>query len=216
MDAGADTTAIALTNVLYYLIKHPAVLNKLKKEVDNVLTGEEIAPYAKVKILPYLKACLDESPRLSPPVSRGLEQKTPSQGMQILGEQIAGGVTVSAPTYVVHRDPILFHAPDDYRAERWLGEPVETKGMRAAFIPFTTGARACLGWNITTADSHCDIGPSIRLCPSLSELDLELGGSIQFMAGSNAFEDLEARLLRQVNGNDACIYEFEFVTDRSY
>jgi benzoate 4-monooxygenase len=108
VDAGSDTTAIALTNVLYYLIKHPAVLSKLRKEVDGVLAGEEVAPFVNVKSLPYLRACLDESLRLSPPVPQGLERKTPSERIQILGEQIVGGVTVSVPAYVAHRDPSLF------------------------------------------------------------------------------------------------------------
>ncbi|PLB50811.1 benzoate 4-monooxygenase cytochrome P450 [Aspergillus steynii IBT 23096] len=154
LDAGSDTTAIALTNVLYYLIKHPNALRKLREEVDVILTGEEIAPYAKVKSLPYLRACLDESLRISPPLPRGLERKTPPQGMEIIGEQITGGVTVSVPAYVAHRDPILFPKPDSYMPERWLDESEATKDMRAAFIPFTTGARACLGRNITMMEQQ--------------------------------------------------------------
>ncbi|PYI01030.1 benzoate 4-monooxygenase cytochrome P450 [Aspergillus sclerotiicarbonarius CBS 121057] len=154
LDAGSDTTAIALTNVLYYLIKHPNTLNKLREEVSDVLTDEEIAPYTKVKSLPYLKACLDESLRLSPPVPRGLERKTPPQGMEILGEQIAGNVTVSVSAYIAHRDPTLFPNPDSYMPERWLDESEATKDMRAAFIPFTTGVRACLGRNITMMEQQ--------------------------------------------------------------
>ncbi|KAJ5584429.1 benzoate 4-monooxygenase cytochrome P450 [Penicillium hispanicum] len=155
LDAGSDTTAIALTNVLYYLIKHPISLQKLREEVAGALTeGETIAPYAKVKSLPYLKACLDESLRLSPPLPRGLERKTPPQGMEILGERIAGGITVSVSTYVAHRDPTLFPEPDSYMPERWLDDSEAMKDMRAAFIPFTTGARACIGRNITMMEQQ--------------------------------------------------------------
>ncbi|KAJ5369769.1 benzoate 4-monooxygenase cytochrome P450 [Penicillium cataractarum] len=154
LDAGSDTTAIALTNVLYYLIKHPAALSKLRMEVDGALSGGKVAPFTKVKSLPYLKACLDESLRLSPPVPRGLERKTPPEGMKILGKQIAGGITVSVPAYIAHRDPSLFSEPDEYIPERWLGESEEPKDMRAAFIPFTTGARACLGRNITMMEQQ--------------------------------------------------------------
>ena len=154
VDAGSDTTAIALTNVLYYLIKHPNILSKLRKEVAGVLTGEQVAPYAKVKSLPYLRACLDESLRLSPPVPRGLERKTPPQGMDILGERIAGGITVSVSAYVAHRDLNLFPEPDSFIPERWLHESEGTKEMRAAFIPFTTGARACIGRNITMMEQQ--------------------------------------------------------------
>lgn len=143
-----------MTNVLYYLLKHPGSLRKLREEVDGVLTGHVIAPYAKVKSLPYLRACLDESLRLSPPLPRGLERKTPSQGMEITGEHIAGGITVSVPAYVAHRDPTLFPKPESYIPERWLDGSEATKDMRAAFIPFNTGARACIGRNITMMEQQ--------------------------------------------------------------
>ncbi|KAL4885754.1 benzoate 4-monooxygenase cytochrome P450 [Aspergillus karnatakaensis] len=156
LDAGSDTTAIALTNVLYYLIKHPSTLAKLRDEIASALNEcEVIAPYAKVKSLPYLKACLDESLRLSPPVPRGLERKTPPGGMEIMGHQIAGNITVSVPAYVAHRDEGLFPDPEAYNPDRWLSSPPElSKRMRAAWIPFTAGARACLGRNITMMEQQ--------------------------------------------------------------
>ncbi|KAK9857733.1 hypothetical protein MYU51_019929 [Penicillium brevicompactum] len=135
LDAGSDTTAIALTNVLYYLPhQEPAIFANAQDGVRN---------------LPYLKACLDESLRLSPPVSRGLERKTPPEGMRILGENIPGNVTVSVPTYAAHRDPETFADPEIFRPERWFEDDERVKQMRAVFIPFSTGSRACIGRNIT-------------------------------------------------------------------
>lgn len=154
MDAGSDTTAIALTHVLYYLIKNPRSLAILREEVAEVMSEEAIAPYAKVKNLPYLKACLDESLRLSPPVSRGLERRTPPGGMQIAGETIPGDVAVSVPTYVVHRDPTIFSEPNEYRPERWFEDGERAKQMRDAFIPFSTGARGCIGRNISMIEQQ--------------------------------------------------------------
>ena len=162
VDAGSDTTAIALTHALYYLLKNPHCMAKLKKEVDDALSGDTIASYAKVKNLPYLKACLEESLRLSPPVSRGLERRTPPEGMQIMGEMIPGDVAVSVPTYVVHRDPLVFPDPDVYRPERWLENAEQAKQMREAFIPFTTGARGCIGRNITMIEQQICIATLVH------------------------------------------------------
>jgi benzoate 4-monooxygenase len=134
---------------MYYLIKSPESLGKLRDEVASIQFKNGVAPYAEVKSLPYLKACLDESLRLSPPVSRGLERKTPPEGMRILGENIPGNVTVSVPTYAAHRNPDIFPDPEAFRPERWLEDDENVKKMRAVFIPFTTGARACIGRNIT-------------------------------------------------------------------
>lgn len=39
-----------------------------RQETDETLDGhEEIAPFEKVKYLPYLRSCLDESLRITPP-----------------------------------------------------------------------------------------------------------------------------------------------------
>lgn len=149
MNAGSDTTAIALTNVLYYLLKNTSTLAKLREEVASALSDEDgTVPYAKVKNLPYLKACSDESLRISPPVSFGLLRKTPLEGMSIAGEFIAGNTVVSVPAYVAHRDPGIFPDPENYMPERWL-EDEKAKDMRNYFIPFSTGGRGCIGRNIS-------------------------------------------------------------------
>ncbi|KAL2835647.1 benzoate 4-monooxygenase cytochrome P450 [Aspergillus pseudoustus] len=149
LDAGSDTTAIALTHALYYLIKNPKVLATVRRELQTVTSDEPIARYDSVKNLPYLKACPEESLRISPPLARGPERRTPPEGMKIMGEDIAGDVVVSVPTYVAHRDPTVFEDPEIYRPERWLEGEGKSKAMREAFILLTAGARGCLGRNIT-------------------------------------------------------------------
>ncbi|OOF99276.1 hypothetical protein ASPCADRAFT_42848 [Aspergillus carbonarius ITEM 5010] len=149
INAGADTTAIALTQVLDFLIRHPPQLQRLREEVDSVLDKDDIvAPYDKVKNLPYLRACLDEALRILPPTSAALPRRTPPEGAQILGQWIPGDTSVSMPIYAAHRDPEIFPAPEEYRPGRWL-DPEARKRMEPYFIPFSTGARGCLGRNIS-------------------------------------------------------------------
>ncbi|KAL4807717.1 cytochrome P450 [Aspergillus unguis] len=147
MNAGSDTTAIALRSVLFFLIKNPACLRKLREEVDEVLGEDVVAPYAKVKHLPYLRACLDESLRMLPPVIFGLPRRTPPEGTNILNEYIAGDTSVSMSAYVVHHDESIFEDNNTYKPERWLGEA--GKALQSYFIPFSTGARGCIGRNIS-------------------------------------------------------------------
>ncbi|KAL3460959.1 cytochrome P450 [Aspergillus heterothallicus] len=153
LDAGSETTAIALTHLLYYLLKNPQCFSKLRQEVSEAITGDQVAPYAKVKSLPYLKACIEESLRLSPPLARGLERVTPPEGATIMGEIIPGNVGVSVPAYVAHRDPELFPEPEAFRPERWI-EGDNIGKMRDAFIPFSSGGRACIGRNITMMEQQ--------------------------------------------------------------
>lgn len=119
VDAGPDTTAIALTHVMYYLLRDPASLQRLRKEVDTALVNIDIvAPHDLFKGLPYLRACLDESLRLSPPVAFGLNRKTAPDGAKIDNQWIPGGTTVGVPAYTAHRNPDIFPEPDAFRPER--------------------------------------------------------------------------------------------------
>lgn len=119
-------------------------MQKLREEVDSVLdSADVVAPYNKVKHLPYLRACIDESPRMYPPISHGLPRETPPDGAQIRGEWIAGNTTVSISAFVVHRDPKAFPDPEVFSPERWLGE--EGKQLQPCFIAFSAGARGCIG-----------------------------------------------------------------------
>lgn len=148
MNAGSDTTAIAMNNVVFWLLKNPACLARLREEVDAVLDADEIiAPYDKVKHLPYLRACLDESLRITPPTTFGLPRRTPAEGANILGDFIPGGTTVAISAYVAHRDPKIFPDPESYIPDRWLGE--KGKDLQPYFISFSAGARGCIGRNIS-------------------------------------------------------------------
>ncbi|KAH8423673.1 cytochrome P450 [Aspergillus melleus] len=148
MNAGSDTTGIALNNVMFSLLRNPRCLKNLQEELDNVLDDDEvIAPYDKVKHLPYLRACLDESMRMFPPVSFNLPRRTPPEGTNILGDFVAGNTSVSMSAYVVHRDETIFPDPNVYRPERWLGET--GKDIQPYFVAFSAGARGCIGRNIS-------------------------------------------------------------------
>jgi cytochrome P450 len=148
MNAGSVTTAIAIANVLYQLLRNPETLAKLREELDAVLDEDEIvADYDKVKHLPYLRACLDESLRIFPPTSHGLPRETPPEGTNILGEWVAGNTSVSMSALVAHRDEGVFPNADQYIPERWLGE--EGKALQPYLVAFSAGARSCIGRNIS-------------------------------------------------------------------
>lgn len=149
INAGADTTAIALSHIFDLLIRHPDHLQTLREEVDKALDEDEIvAPYDKVKNLPFLRACINEGLRLIPPTSAGLPRRTPAEGAQILDQWIPGDTSVSMTIYAAHRDPTVFPNPEEFQPERWL-DAEERKKMEPYFIPFSTGARGCIGRNIS-------------------------------------------------------------------
>ncbi|OJZ91254.1 hypothetical protein ASPFODRAFT_706999 [Aspergillus luchuensis CBS 106.47] len=148
LDAGSATTAIALNNVLFWLLRTPRCLTNLREEVDAVLDPDTaVAPYEKVKSLPYLRACLDESLRITPPFSYNLPRRTPPEGATILGTFVPGSTSVSMSSFVAHHDERIFADPEAFVPERWLGE--ESRQLQSSFVPFSSGARACIGRNLT-------------------------------------------------------------------
>ncbi|KAI5779820.1 cytochrome P450 monooxygenase [Geopyxis carbonaria] len=153
LNAGSDTTAIATTNALWHLLKSPAHLAKLRAELATVMDeSDTVAPYDKVKHLPFLRACIDESMRLHPPTTFGLPRVTPPEGAPVLDHFIPGNTTVSISAYIAHRDPTAFPDPEEYKPERWLAPGA--KDLQQYFIAFSAGARGCIGRNISYLEQH--------------------------------------------------------------
>lgn len=165
MSAGSDTSASAMTNTLYLLLKNATVLEKLRAELDRALSASSddvskmtavgVAPYESIKNLPYLRACLDEGLRSLPPTSIGLLRVTPPQGAVVAGQFLKGGITCSSPTFSLHHDPKLFPDPWSYKPERWLdGSDEERRNLKSYVIPFTLGRHACIGRNIAFIEQY--------------------------------------------------------------
>jgi cytochrome P450 len=165
MNAGSATTAIAMTNVMYQLLKNPEIMKKLVEELDAALDDDDIemqpvVPYDRVKHLPYLRACLDESLRLFPPTPHALSRVTPAEGTNILDDYIPGGVTVGMSALVAHRNESVFPQADKFIPERWLGE--DGKNLQPYFLAFSAGARGCIGRNISYLEQTVFLASMLR------------------------------------------------------
>ncbi|KAF1993778.1 cytochrome P450 monooxygenase [Amniculicola lignicola CBS 123094] len=167
MNAGSATTAIAMTNVLYQLLKNPAMMQKVVEELDAALEDDDddedesgVVSYDKVKHLPYMRACLDESLRLFPPTPHGLPRETPAGGLNILGDYIPGGVSVAMSAFVAHRQESIYPNADKFIPERFLGE--EGKSLQPYFLAFSAGARGCIGRNISYLEQTVVLASVLR------------------------------------------------------
>ncbi|MCX5240074.1 cytochrome P450 [Streptomyces prunicolor] len=143
--AGHETTSGAMSFALYYLAKHPAVLQLVQREVD-ALWGDTADPeptYDEVGRLTYTRQVLNEALRLWPTAaafSRHALEDT------VLGGRIplsAGqAVTVIAP--MLHRQPGWGDNPELFDPSRFTPGAEATRSVHA-FKPFGTGERACIG-----------------------------------------------------------------------
>ncbi|MCO5547857.1 hypothetical protein L7F22_001309 [Adiantum nelumboides] len=103
--AGSDTTSNTSTAILYHVVSHPKVYEKLRKEIDEHLKETEEVPLnSDVESLPYLQAVINESLRFHSTSSLGLPRIIPTGGSTICGKFFPSGTVVSCPAYTIHRE----------------------------------------------------------------------------------------------------------------
>jgi cytochrome P450 family 135 len=124
--AGHETSATALAWALEALARHPAVLSRLREEVD---AGEDA----------YLDAVVKEILRLRPVIALVLRRLT--EPMEIGGRLLPAGANVAPCIYLIHRRADVYPDPRAFRPERFLEKPPGTY----TWIPFGGGVRRCLG-----------------------------------------------------------------------
>ena len=99
MNAGSETTTCAKQNILYFLVLNQSCMGKLYDEIFSAFDNDEIVPsFDRIKLLPYLRACIDETLRHRPSLAIGLPRVTPPEGMYVACTWIPGDTTVSIPT----------------------------------------------------------------------------------------------------------------------
>ena len=152
VSAAGDTVSTALSALFFYLAHNPLCKDKLADEVRSTFTsGDQICTGPQLSGCRYLRACIDEALRMSPPVPGTLWRERLAQDGDepwvVDGHVVPPGVRVGVNTYALHHNPEYFPEPFVYRPERWLsnGYAKSHTADRAAFIPFTLGGRVCAG-----------------------------------------------------------------------
>lgn len=165
---GYETTATAISFVLYELASHPEVQIKLRKEVTECFEKNGEMSYEDLQQLPFLDAVISgtyklisnipifhvyisETLRLEVPLFALLKlctepyTYTPKKSDGITKPVvIEKGTSVIIPIGAFQRDPKYFEDPDTFNPERFMGENKE-KISKDAYIPFGVGPRTCLG-----------------------------------------------------------------------
>ena len=102
--------------------------------------------------------------RLHSTSAMGLPRQIPpgNPPVDICGRTFYAGDILSVPTYTIHRSPDIWGADaESFVPERWAPERV-TARQRAAFVPFSTGPRACVGRNVAEMELTCIVGAVFR------------------------------------------------------
>ncbi|KAL0057169.1 hypothetical protein AAF712_016197, partial [Marasmius tenuissimus] len=162
--AGSDTTSTAMTNFFWCILSHPETYKRIIGEVDKEYPPgtDPLLDTSRYANLTFLKACLNESLRVLPPVPSNGPRVVPqgSGGRIICGHFISEGTQVQVPPMCVHYNPDNFSpSPESFIPERWIlkdsraifkGAPTTMK--MDAFIPFSYGPANCVGKNLAMSE----------------------------------------------------------------
>ncbi|MFD8826101.1 cytochrome P450 [Streptomyces sp. NPDC059605] len=133
--AAYETTASALTWVLYLIACYPEIQQRVRQEVRSPASTDR----KEAQRGTFLECVINESMRLFPP--------SPTIPRQARKDALIGTAKVSEGTFVmlnvaaVHRDPDIWERPDEFIPERFMNG-VPGKGK---YLPFGAGAHMCIG-----------------------------------------------------------------------
>lgn len=157
----------------FYLSRNPACYDALATEIRRIFkSADEIHAGPQLKSCKYLRACIDETLRMSPPSLTSLwrEQDANDDSREpfiVDGHVIPRGTQVGVSLYSLLHNEEYFPDSFSFKPERWLddlpdsssittttaaaGVAADTEentaraNMRKAFVPFLIGDRSCAG-----------------------------------------------------------------------
>lgn len=186
MIAGSDTTATTLASTIFYLVRNPHALTRVKHEVREAFTSvDDIVSGTRLNDLVYLKACLDEALRLGPAVPGALPREVMEGGAIVDGMYLPGGTNCGTPIYSIHRQACYYREPEAYLPERWIEGATcltdraswqtsreEVELSRRTLCPFSIGPRGCIAKGMAFMEMRLTIARMLFL------FDLEMADQV--------------------------------------
>ncbi|TVY75856.1 Cytochrome P450 monooxygenase apf7 [Lachnellula suecica] len=187
--AGSDAISIAMSGCFFYLSRHKEAYKRALDEVRSAFSlPENIRSGPTLNSCVFLRACIEESLRMSPPVGGALWREVEAGGGYIGKELVPKGCDVGVGIYAIQHDEKYFPDPFTYSPERWLvskENPAEAIGkLRSAFSAFSIGPVGCLGKNLAYMEL------TVTLARVLWSLDFRISSS------KSASDAQESYLLR--------------------
>ncbi|KAH9718387.1 hypothetical protein KPL71_022205 [Citrus sinensis] len=148
MLAGAmDTSPTVVEWALSELIKHPAVMKKLQRELENIVGLKRMVEESDLENLEYLDMVVKETLRLHP-VAPLMAPHESMEDCTVNGFHIPKKSRVIVNAWAIGRDPKAWNDPEKFFPERFVGSSVDVRGRDFQLLPFGSGRRACPGMQL--------------------------------------------------------------------
>ncbi|KAG2156969.1 cytochrome P450 [Suillus clintonianus] len=144
--AGSDTTAVAISSVLMAAARFPHAQARVHEELEAIIGRETTPTFEDLPQLVQLQAFILETFRWRPINPLGIPHRA-TKDIIWNGMCIPAGATVFGNHWSIGRDPSVFHDPEVFNPQRWIGADGEfTETMN--LFSFGFGRRACPGLHV--------------------------------------------------------------------
>lgn len=141
--AGMDTSAATVEWILSEVIRHPHVMKKLQKELQEVVGMDQLVEESHLDQLKYLYSVVKETLRLHP-VGPFLIHES-MKDCVVEGFDIPKQSRILVNVWAIGRDPNVWTDPEKFMPERFHGANIDLRGHDFMLIPFGSGRRGCPG-----------------------------------------------------------------------
>ncbi|CAG9982739.1 unnamed protein product [Clonostachys byssicola] len=165
--AASDTTVSTLSFAYLALIKHPEILRKAQKEIDEVVGSERLPTFEDRAKLVYLESVIKEAYRWHPTAPIGVAHKSDA-------DQIFRGFFIPKDSILLPNawwyahDPNRYHEPERFNPERFLAPYNEPDPKEYVF---GIGRRICPGKTFADANIWLTIAQTIAVFDVLKAVD---------------------------------------------
>ncbi|KAM9308319.1 1,25-dihydroxyvitamin D(3) 24-hydroxylase, mitochondrial-like [Gastrophryne carolinensis] len=160
---GVETVTNSVLWLLYNLSRHNNVQERLLEEIQTVLSPTQSPSAADLQKMPYLKACIKESMRLTPTVP--FTSRTLKEDLNLGGYLVPHGTIAMINFHAMCWNEKYFPDAHAYKPERWLRPRTIVNPF--ASTPFGVGKRMCVGRRLAELQLQltlCWLIQNFRIC----------------------------------------------------
>ncbi|KAK9233493.1 hypothetical protein WN943_023743 [Citrus x changshan-huyou] len=139
-----DTSPTVVEWALSELIKHPTVMKKLQRELENIVGLKRMVEESDLENLEYLDMVVKETLRLHP-VTPLLVPRESMEDCTVNGFHIPRKSRVIINAWAIGRDPKARNDAEKFFPERFFGSSVDVRGRNFQLLRFGSGRRGCPG-----------------------------------------------------------------------
>jgi len=153
--AGHETSSHAISLAFAALAVHPEIQQKALEEVCTAVPKGQLPSYSDVVRFSYIQAIFYETLRMFPLVLHIPKEsafdttlRTKNKNGETIVVPCPKGTQINLSAVGLHFNPKYWREPQTFNPDRFLGD-----WNRDAFIPFSTGARSCIGRRFAEIES---------------------------------------------------------------